>query len=152
MQSGNRSIVGLLFFEAKQEGLKPSFNISQLAEAEFKVHRAEAKPLAQKLDIQYSLSKNAATECAKNILRYQTGAKPINTQMTTMADIARQIEEKYPDSLEKDLGSHNLVYLRRMNADSMFKESVMRTGIPLPMNRICSKYKSKPYSKFKNKT
>ncbi len=118
------SIEGRLFLEAKQEGLKPPVNIPQLAEAEFKTHRAEAKTLAQKLGVQYSLSKNAATECAKNILRYQEthGAKPTDTQMTAMAEIAHQIEEKYPDSLEKDLGSHNLVYLRRMNGDSMFRD------------------------------
>lgn len=118
------SIEGRLFLEAKQEGLKPSLNIPQLAEAEFKAHRAEAKILAQKFGVQYSLSKNAASECAKNVLRCQEthSTKPTNTQMTATAEIARQIEEKYPDFLEKDLGSHNLLYLRRMNADSMFKE------------------------------
>ncbi|MBX9621940.1 MAG: MobA/MobL family protein [Alphaproteobacteria bacterium] len=118
------SIEGRLFLEAKQEGLKPSTNIPQLAEAEFKAHRGETKALAQKLGVQYSFSENAANECTKNILKYQEthGTRPTNTQMTAMAEIAHQIEEKYPDSLEKDLGSHNLVYLRRMNADSMFKE------------------------------
>jgi Ti-type conjugative transfer relaxase TraA len=118
------SIEGRLFLEAKQEGLKPPYNLSQLAEVEFKAHRAEAKTLAQELSTNYSLSKNAATECAKNMLRYQEthGTKPTDTQMTAMAEIARQIEEKYPDFLEKDLGSHNLIYLRRMDADSMFKE------------------------------
>jgi Ti-type conjugative transfer relaxase TraA len=118
------SIEGRLFFEAKQEGLKPPLNISQLAEAEFKAHRAEANILTQKLTTQYSLSKNAATECAKNMLRYQEthGTKPTNTQMTAMAEIAHKIEEKFPDSFEKDVGSHNLLYLRRMNADSMFRE------------------------------
>lgn len=118
------SIEGRLFLEAKQKGLKPSFNIPQLAEAEFKTHRVEANILAQKLGTQYSLSKNAANECAKNMLRYQEthGAKPTDTQMTAVAEIARQVEEKYPDSLEKYLGSHNLLYLRRMDADSMFQE------------------------------
>jgi hypothetical protein len=42
--------------------------------------------------------------------------------MTAIVEIARQIEEKHPDSLEKDLGSHNLVYLRRMNGDSLFRD------------------------------
>ncbi|MBX9786574.1 MAG: toprim domain-containing protein, partial [Alphaproteobacteria bacterium] len=118
------SIEGRLFLEAKQEGLKPPFNLPQLAEVEFKAHRAKAKTLTQELSINYSLSKNAATECAKNMLRHQEthGSKPTDTQMTAMAEIARQIEEKYPDSLEKDLGSHNLLYLRRMNGDSMFRE------------------------------
>jgi hypothetical protein len=117
-------IEGRLFLEAKQEGLKPPFNISQLAEVEFKAHRAEAKTLAQELSTNYSLSKNAATECAKNILRHQEthDTKLTDTQMTAIAEISRQIEDKYPDFLEKDLGSHNLLYLRRMNADSMFRE------------------------------
>ena len=117
------SIEGRLFLEAKQEGVKPSSNIPQLAEAEFKTHRAEVKTLAQKLGVQYSLSQTAASECAKNVLRYQEthGAKPTDTQMTAMAEIAHQIEEKHPNSLEKDIGSHNLVYLHRMNADSMYR-------------------------------
>jgi Ti-type conjugative transfer relaxase TraA len=123
------SIEGRLFLEAKQEGVKPPSNLPQLAEAEFKGHRAEAKLLTQKLGIRYSLSKNAATECAKNILRHQEthGNKPTNTQMTAMAEIAHRIEEKYPDFLEKDFGFHNLVYLRRMNADSMFRERCYET-------------------------
>ncbi|KAB2834474.1 MAG: hypothetical protein F9K49_05180, partial [Caedimonadaceae bacterium] len=118
------SIEGRLFLEAKQERLKTPFNIPQLAETELKAHRVEAKLLAQKLGAQYSLSERTANECAKNMLRYQEthGAKLTDTQMTTMAEIARKIEKKYPDSLEKDLGSHNLFYLRRMNADSMFKK------------------------------
>lgn len=118
------SIEGRLFLEAKQEGLKPPFNLSKLAEAEFKAHRAEVKTLSQELRTNYPLSKRAATECAKNILRHQEthGTKPTDTQMTAMAEIAHQIEKKYPDYMEKDLGSHNLIYLRRMDADSMFKE------------------------------
>ncbi|MBP6951535.1 MAG: AAA family ATPase [Alphaproteobacteria bacterium] len=118
------SIEGRLFFEAKQAGQKPPLNIPQLAEAEFKAHRAETKALAQRLGSQYSLSENAATECARNIFRYQEnhGSKPTDTQMTAMVEIAHQIEEKYPDFLEKDLGSHNLTYLRRMNGDLMFRE------------------------------
>ncbi|MBX9621115.1 MAG: hypothetical protein K2X28_03660 [Alphaproteobacteria bacterium] len=118
------SIEGRLFLEAKQEGLKPPSNIPHLAEAEFKAHRAEAKTLVQELSTHSSLSENAATECAKNVLRHQEthGTKPTNTQMTAMTEISRQIEVKYPNFLEKDLGSHNLVYLRRMDADSMLRE------------------------------
>jgi hypothetical protein len=59
------SIEGRVFLEAKQEELKPPSNLPQLAEAEFKAHRTETKALAQKLSTQYSLSKNAATECTK---------------------------------------------------------------------------------------
>jgi Ti-type conjugative transfer relaxase TraA len=118
------SIEGRLYFEAKQDGLKPSSHIPQWAESEFKINRAEAKALAVKLEGQYSLSTNAATECARNALRYQEthGTKPTDTQMTAMAEIAHQIEEKHPDYLERDVGSHNLAYLRRMNGDDMLRE------------------------------
>jgi len=118
------SIEGRLFLEAKQAGLKPSSNIPKLAETEFKDHRVENKTLAQKLGVQYSLSEEAAKDCAKNVLRYQEthGSKPTDTQMTALVEIAHQLEEKYPDSLEREAGSHNLTYLRRMNGDSMFRE------------------------------
>lgn len=39
-----------------------------------------------------------------------------------MAEIAHQIEDKYPDHLEREVGSHNLAYLRRMNGDDMLRE------------------------------
>jgi hypothetical protein len=42
--------------------------------------------------------------------------------MTAIAEIAHKIEENYPDSLEKDINSHNLLYLRRMNGDSIFQK------------------------------
>lgn len=42
--------------------------------------------------------------------------------MTAMAEIAHQIEEKHPDYLEKDVASHNLAYMRRMNGDDMLRE------------------------------
>lgn len=118
------SIEGRLYLEAKQAGLKPSTNIPQWAEAEFKLHRAEAKTLGVKLGVKYSLSAGAASECARNALRYQEthGAKPTDTQMTSMAEIAHQVEEKHPDYLERDVGSHNLAYMRRMNGDSMLRE------------------------------
>lgn len=118
------SIEGRLYFEAKQAGLKPSSNIPQWAETEFKTHKAEAKAIAAKLGAQYSLSTSAASECARNALRYQEthGTKPTDTQMTAMAEIAHQIEEKHPDYLEKDVGSHNLAYMRRMNGDDMLRE------------------------------
>ncbi len=118
------SIEGRLFFEAREAGEKPSSDIPKLAEIEFKTNKAHTSALAQNLGVQYSLSKNAAAECARNMLRYQEthGSKPTDTQMTAMAQIAHQIEEKYPDFHEKDIGSHNLTYLRRMNGDSMFRE------------------------------
>jgi Ti-type conjugative transfer relaxase TraA len=118
------SIEGRFYFEAKQAGLKPSSHIPQWAEAEFKMKRAEAKTLAVKLGTQYSLSTSAAAECARNALRYQEThvAKPTDIQMTTMAEIAHQIEEKHPDYLEREVGSHNLAYMRRMNGDDMLRE------------------------------
>jgi Ti-type conjugative transfer relaxase TraA len=118
------SIEGRLYLEAKQAGLIPSSHIPQWAEAEFKINRAEAKTLAVKLEDQYSLSSRAAAECARNALRYQEthGAKPTDTQMSAMAEIAHQIEEKHPDYLERDVGSHNLAYMRRMNGDDMLRE------------------------------
>ncbi|MBP9691705.1 MAG: AAA family ATPase [Alphaproteobacteria bacterium] len=118
------SIEGRLFFEAREAGEKPSSDIPKLAEIEFKTNKAHTNALAQNLGAQYSLSKNASAECARNTLRYQEthGSKPTDTQMTAMAQIAHQIEEKYPDFHEKDIGAHNLTYLRRMNGDSMFRE------------------------------
>ncbi len=118
------SIEGRMFFEARQRGQKPSPNIPKWAETELKTHRAENKTLAQKLKSQYSLSEEAAKECAKNAFRHQEthGSKPTDTQMTAMANIACQIENKYPDSLGRETGSHNLTYMRRMNADSILRE------------------------------
>jgi Ti-type conjugative transfer relaxase TraA len=118
------SLEGRLYLEAKQAGLKPSDHIPQWAEKEFKINRVETKALAVKLGSQYSLTTSAAAECAKNALRYQEthGAKPTDTQMTAMAEIAHQIEEKHPDYLEKDVGPHNLAYMRRMNGDDMLRE------------------------------
>ncbi len=118
------SIEGRLYLEAKQMGSKPSSSIPKLAETEFKAHKAETKALAQQLSSQYSLSRTATKECARNILTYQEthGSKPTATQMTAMAEIAHQLEEKYRNLDEKDMGSHNLAYMRRMNGDSMFRE------------------------------
>ncbi len=118
------SIEGRLYFEAKQAGLKPSGDIPQWAESEFKIHRAEAKTLAVKLEGQYSLSTSAASECAKNVLRYEEthGTKPTDTQMTAMAEIAHQIEEKHPDYLEREVGSHN----PRLHASDEWRRHVER--------------------------
>ncbi|MBP9692175.1 MAG: hypothetical protein KBD90_02460 [Alphaproteobacteria bacterium] len=118
------SIEGRMFFEARQRGQKPSPNIPKWAETELKTHRAENKTLAQKLRAQYSLSEEAAKECAKNAFRHQEthGSKPTDTQMTAMVQISHQVEDKYPDVLGREVGTHNLTYMRRMNADSMLRE------------------------------
>ncbi len=117
------SIEGRLFLEARKAGQQPSPSIPQLAEAEFKNNRAHTKAFAQQLKAKYSLSEGAAKECARNILRYQEihGAKPTATQRAAMAEIARQLEDK-SIAVEKEVGSHNLTYLRRMNGDAMFRE------------------------------
>lgn len=118
------SIEGRLFLEAREAGQKPSPNIPQLATIEFKNNRTQMEMLAQQLKIQYSLSNDAAKECARNILRHQEthGAKPTDIQRAAMAEISRQLEDKSINPFEKDVGSHNLTYLRRMNGDAMFRE------------------------------
>lgn len=116
------SIEGRLFLEAREAGQKPSPNIPQLAEAEFNSNKARTKAFAQQFAIKYSLSNEAGKECSRNILRYQEthGTKPTNTQRAAMAEIARQLGNKFINSSEKD--SHNLTYLRRMNGDAMLQE------------------------------
>ncbi|HUX78500.1 MAG TPA: AAA family ATPase, partial [Alphaproteobacteria bacterium] len=118
------SIEGRLFFEAKQMGLQSSSNISELAESELKEHRSQTKPLAQKLISQHALSERAAIHCAKNILRYQEthGEKLTSGQMTAMAQISHQLEDKYNTPFAKEVGSHNIEYMRRMDGDLMFRE------------------------------
>ncbi len=118
------SIEGRLFLEARSAGQKPSSNIPQLAEAEFNHNKAQTKIFAQQLKVQYSLSNEAAKECARNILRYKEthGTKPTDNQTVAMAEIARQLKDKSINPSEKEAGSHNTTYLRRMNGDAMFRE------------------------------
>ncbi|HUX78508.1 MAG TPA: AAA family ATPase, partial [Alphaproteobacteria bacterium] len=118
------SIEGRLFLEAKQEGRTPSSIIPQLAESERQQHRSQTKPLAQELAKKYSLSESAAIHCAKDILRYQEthGEKPTSNQMTAMAQISHQLEDKYTIPFAKEVGSHNIEYMRRMDGDLMFRE------------------------------
>ncbi|MBA3814549.1 MAG: hypothetical protein H0X26_08730 [Alphaproteobacteria bacterium] len=75
------SIEGRLFLEAKEAGQKPSPNIPQLAEIEFKNNRAHTKAFSKQLGIKYFLSKSVAKECARNFLMHQAthGAKPTDT-------------------------------------------------------------------------
>jgi len=118
------SIEGRLFLEAKQKGRQPPSIIPQLAESELRDHRAQTKPLAQKLIAQHALSESAATHCAKDILRYQEthGEKPTSGQMTAMAQISHQLEDKYNTPFAKEVGSHNIEYMRRMDGDLMFRK------------------------------
>jgi hypothetical protein len=139
------SIEGRLFFEAKAAGQKPSPNIPQLAEIEFKNSRTQTKILAQQLKGQYSLSESTAKECAQNILRYQEthGAKPTDTQRTATAEIARQLENKTVNSFEKEVGAHNLTYLRRMNGDAMFRERCFELKTSIAEERAIIKMQEK---------
>jgi hypothetical protein len=117
-------IEGRLFLEAKQRGQKPTPHIPKLAETEFIHHKAQTKPLAQKLSTEHSLSEGEAIQCAKDILRYNEthGDKPTKTQITAMAAITRKLEEKYPAHLEKEMGSHNVTYMRRIEGDNLMRE------------------------------
>lgn len=119
------SIEGRLFFKERQVGRTPLSNIAQQAEKEFNTHKAHTKPLAQKLKNQYSLSESESLECAKKIMRYHEihGEKPTNTQRAAMAEISRQLDEKHLTPMEKEAGSHNLAYMRRINGDYMFQEN-----------------------------
>lgn len=139
------SLEGRLFFEAKQAGHNPLSNIAQQAEKEFNTHKAHTKPLAQKLKDQYSLSETESLECAKNIMRYHEihGEKPTNTQRAAMAEISRQLGEKHLTPVEKEVGSHNLAYLRRMNGDHMFQEHCYKERHAIAQERELMKIQQK---------
>lgn len=138
------SIEGRLFLEAREAGQKPSPNIPQLAAIEFKNNRAQTKLFAQQLGIKYSLSEDAAKECARNILRHQEthGAKPTDTQRAAMAEIARQLEGK-SIAIEKEVGSHNVTYLRRMNGDALFRERCYEAKASIAQERDTLKMQEK---------
>jgi len=129
------SIEGRLYLEAKRMGQKPSSSIPKLAEAEFKIHISETKTLAHQLSSQYSLSETAAKEYVRNILRYQEthGSKPTNSQMTAMAEIAHQLEEKYANLDAREMDSHNLTYMRRMNGDEMLRDRCLQDKATIAM-------------------
>lgn len=139
------SIEGRLFLEARKIGQNPSLNISQLAEAELNHNRTHTKVFSQQLGIKYSLSEGASKECSRNILRYQEthGAKPTDTQRATMAEIARQLEDKSISSFEKETGSHNLIYLNRTNGDAMFRERCYEAKASIAQERDIIKMQEK---------
>jgi hypothetical protein len=101
--------------------------------------------LAQKLSSQYSFPEEAAKECARNALRYQEthGEKPTNSQMTAMAEIAHQLEDKFTTPHEKEIGTHNITYMRRMNGDSMFRERCYEAKASIAQTRDIIKMQEK---------
>lgn len=115
------SIEGRMFLEAKQAGLKPLPIIPDLAEKEIKTHRATTETLAQELSKKHGLSESAATNCAKDILRYQEthGEKPSDSQMAAMVQISRELDKAdYPATV----GQANIEYLRRREGDIQLRE------------------------------
>ncbi|MBS0271766.1 MAG: AAA family ATPase [Proteobacteria bacterium] len=139
------SIEGRLYLEAKRTGHKPSPFMSQIAEAEFKKHRIETKSLAQKLMIEYSLSKEAAKEFAKNIFRYQEahGTKPTTRQKTIMAEITREFDKKFDTSSTKQLDSYHIAYMRRIEGDSLFRFRCLENRTTISLERQMIKTQEK---------
>jgi Ti-type conjugative transfer relaxase TraA len=139
------SIEGRLFLQAKEAGQKLSSNISQLAVIEFNNNKAQTKMLAGHLKAQYSLSEWASKECAKNILRYQEthGTKPTDTQRAAMVEIARQLEHNPSNFFEKEVGTHNLAYLSRINADTLFIERCFELKTTITQERNIIKMQEK---------
>ncbi|HCE95324.1 MAG TPA: hypothetical protein DER04_00940, partial [Holosporales bacterium] len=115
------SIEGRLYFEAKKAGKEPSTQIPELAEKELEKHRAQEKGLTESFSKKYSLSENAATQCAKDILRYKEthGKNPSQKQITTLAQIARDLEKLY---FYKAKETATDIYLRRQEGDLLFRQ------------------------------
>ena len=115
------SIEGRMYLEAKQRGLTPLPTIPDLAARELKANRAGTETIVQGLVKKHGFSESAATNCAKDILRYQEthGEKPSTSQMSAMVQITRELDKQaYPPSMS----SHNIEYLRRRDGDLQFRE------------------------------
>lgn len=115
------SIEGRMYLEAKQRGLPPTPTIPDMAGKELKTNRAKTETLAQDLIKKHGLSETAATNCAKDILRYQEthGEKPSDSQMAAMVQISHELDKKTSPS---SMDSHNIEYLRRRDGDLQFRE------------------------------
>lgn len=113
------SIEGRVYFEAKSAGKEPSSRIPELAEKELAKHQAQTKKLADKLSQDYSLSKTAATHCAKNILRYREthGEYPSKSQVSQIVKIERLLEKRENSVFTMELNKNELSYLHRKEAD-----------------------------------
>lgn len=118
------SIEGRLYLEARQKGLEPPDNISDLAEQELQEHRTWEKELVQKASEKYGLSESAAIYCAKNVLRYKEthGEKPSEGQISAMVQIARELENREYAHPLKEHDSHEVEFLRRREGDLLFRQ------------------------------
>lgn len=56
---------------------------------------------------------------------------------------ARQLEDQSISPSEKEVGSHNLTYLRRMNGDSMFRERCYEAKASIAQERDIIKMQEK---------
>jgi Ti-type conjugative transfer relaxase TraA len=115
------SIEGRMYLEAKQKGLTPLPIIPDLAAKELQAHRSKTETMAQELIKKHGLSESAAIYCAKDILRHQEtyGEKPSSTQVSSMVQISRDLDQK---NYDPSIGSHNIEYLRRRDGDLQFRE------------------------------
>jgi hypothetical protein len=125
------SIEGRLYLKAKQQGFKVPSNIAELAQQELKEHRAETPKLAQELSQKHALSKDTATNSAKDILRYKEihGPLPSDSQVANMIQIAKKVginDHSLPSS--KKLNSVEKNYLQRHEGDLLFKHMSCQKG------------------------
>ena len=127
------SIEGRLYLKAKQDGLKTPSNIAELARQELKEHRAHTPKLAQELSQEYSLSKDAAIRCAKNILRYKEshGESPSKNQIAKIVQISRTLETReYANISKKNLNRFEIDFLHRREGNLLFRHMFFQ-GQPL---------------------
>ncbi|MBA3814593.1 MAG: AAA family ATPase [Alphaproteobacteria bacterium] len=112
---------GLTPTELNPGGLTPSSTIPDLAKEEIKQNRATTVILAEKLVTKQRLSELAATQCAKDIIRYMEthGQKPTAEQMSAMAQISRDLDKQ---GYDHSIGSHNIEYLRWRDGDLRLRD------------------------------
>ena len=118
------SIEGRLYLKAKQDGLKIPSNIAEIARQELKEHRTHTQKLALELSQGYSFSKDVATQCAKDILRYKEihGESPSKAQIAKIVQISRTLETRdYPNISKKNLNRFEVDFLHRREGDLAFK-------------------------------
>jgi len=126
------SIEGRLFLKAKQKGLTPPPDISDLAEKELKNNRNQTKALAQKLSEKYSLPESISIHCAKDIVRYKEvhGEKPSVDQIASMIRISQELEKKNDTSPSKEMGSHEIEFLHRKEGDLLLRYMASHDKFP----------------------
>ena len=118
------SIEGRLYLKAKQDGPKIPSHIAELARQELKEHRVHTPKLAQELSQEYSLSKDAATHCAKYILRYKEthGDSPSKTQIAKIVQISKVLETRdYANISKRNLNHFEIDFFHRHEGDSLFR-------------------------------